>query len=177
MTFGENITVTAKCGDTEGTLTIGELSFPCRLGRSGIIDAADKREGDGATPLGTYPLRKVLYRPDRLVPPETELPCLSMSPRMGWCDDPADPAYNQMVVLPYAASHENMWEVGDPYNIVVVIGFNDNPSVPGMGSAIFLHLEKPEKTPTAGCVALSLEDMLAVLPLLDFDSTITISES
>src|SRR4051794_23107657 len=77
-------------------------SFRCALGRGGI--RADKREGDGATPVGCFTLRRVLYRPDRLVEvPRTGLPVAPIAPKDGWCDDAGDPAYNRPVTLPYAA--------------------------------------------------------------------------
>jgi L,D-peptidoglycan transpeptidase YkuD (ErfK/YbiS/YcfS/YnhG family) len=137
-------------------------SFRCALGRGGI--RADKREGDGATPVGCFALRRVLYRPDRLVEvPRTGLPVAPIAPKDGWCDDAGDPAYNRPVTLPYAASHEEMWRADGLYDVVVVLGHNDDPVVPGQGSAVFLHVAKPDYEPTAGCVALHLGDLLALL--------------
>jgi L,D-peptidoglycan transpeptidase YkuD (ErfK/YbiS/YcfS/YnhG family) len=145
----------------DGTVTYPGGTFRCALGRGGI--RADKREGDGGTPVGCFPLRRVLYRGDRMTPPETALPMTAIQPADGWCDDPADPAYNQPVRLPYPASHEEMWRVDGLYDVVVVIGHNDDPVVPGMGSAVFMHVAKPDYEPTAGCVALALPDLLALL--------------
>ena len=135
--------------------------FRCALGRGGI--RADKREGDGATPVGCFTLRRVLYRSDRLAPPETALPVAAIGPADGWCDDPADPAYNCPVSWPYPASHEEMWRQDGLYDVVVVIGHNDDPVVPGLGSAVFMHVAKPDYEPTSGCVALALPDLLALL--------------
>lgn len=145
----------------DGTLTYPGGGFRCAIGRGGI--RADKREGDGATPVGAFVLRRVLYRPDRLAPPETGLPVTAIQPADGWCDDPADPAYNQPVSLPHAASHEEMWRADGLYDVVVVIGHNDDPVVPGFGSAVFMHVAKPDYEPTAGCVALAMPDLLALL--------------
>jgi L,D-peptidoglycan transpeptidase YkuD (ErfK/YbiS/YcfS/YnhG family) len=145
------------------TLTYPGGTFRCALGRGGIRAEADKREGDGATPVGCFTLRRVLYRPDRMAPPETSLPVAAIQPADGWCDDPADSAYNQPVHLPHPASHEEMWRADGLYDVVVVIGHNDDPVVPGMGSAVFMHVAKPDYEPTAGCVALALPDLLAVL--------------
>ena len=145
----------------DGTVTYPGGTFRCALGRTGI--RADKREGDGATPVGCFTLRRVLYRPDRMTPPETKLPVSPIDPIDGWCDDPADPAYNQPVHLPHPASHEEMWRADGLYDVVVVIGHNDDPIIPGMGSAVFMHVAKPDYEPTAGCVALALPDLLALL--------------
>ncbi|MDB5460859.1 MAG: hypothetical protein JWO72_2600 [Caulobacteraceae bacterium] len=133
------------------------------LGRGGILPAAAKREGDGASPVGTWPLRRVLYRPDKGPPPRTALPASAIAPGDGWCDAPDDPAYNRPVTLPYPASAERMWRDDDVYDLVVVLGHNDDPPAPGLGSAIFLHLARDGFTPTEGCVALARGDLEAML--------------
>jgi L,D-peptidoglycan transpeptidase YkuD (ErfK/YbiS/YcfS/YnhG family) len=138
----------------------------CALGRSGVTPAADKREGDGASPAGTWPIRRLLYRPDRCpggVPPLTAIPSQPIGRNDGWCDDPADPHYNQPVALPYPASAERMWLEDHVYDLVVVLGHNDDPVRPGMGSAIFLHLAREDYSPTQGCVALARPDLERVL--------------
>ncbi len=146
-----------------GGLALGDRIVPCALGAGGTIPAEDKREGDGATPLGAWPLRRVLYRPDRGPRPRTALPASPLAPDDGWCDAPDDPAYNQPVKLPYRASAERLWR-GDPlYDLVVVLGVNDRPPSPGRGSAIFLHLAHPDLRPTRGCVALLRADLEALL--------------
>ena len=135
--------------------------FRCTLGRSGVT--TDKREGDGATPAGAYPLRQLLYRSDRLAPPTNALPTSPLRPRDGWCDDPGHSAYNRPVTLPLDASAESMWRDDHLYDLVVVLGYNDDPVVSGLGSAIFLHVASPEYSPTEGCIALAKEDLLTVL--------------
>ncbi|MCR9219442.1 MAG: L,D-transpeptidase family protein [Alphaproteobacteria bacterium] len=133
----------------------------CALGRGGIARA--KREGDGVTPAGAWPMRRVLYRADRLSRPETALPTAPIAEDDGWCDDPADAAYNRPIKRPYAASHEAMWREDGLYDVVVVLGHNDDPPAPGAGSAIFLHVARPDYGPTEGCVALALPDLLDLL--------------
>lgn len=144
-----------------GRLRWAGRTYRCGLGRGGV--RRDKREGDGATPAGRFPLRRVLYRPDRLAAPATGLPTMALTPQDGWCDDPGDAAYNRPVRLPYPARHELMWREDGLYDIVVVIGHNDDPVAPGMGSAVFLHVARDDYGPTEGCVALALDDLRAVL--------------
>ena len=144
-----------------GRLTFGGQTFRCALGRSGITE--EKREGDGHTPAGRFPLRRVLYRPDRIAELLTALPVEPLRPDMGWCDDPASQYYNQPVVLPCPAHHEVLWRDDGLYDVVGVVGHNDRPPVPHLGSAIFLHVARPEWGPTEGCVALALPGLLAVL--------------
>jgi L,D-peptidoglycan transpeptidase YkuD (ErfK/YbiS/YcfS/YnhG family) len=146
----------------------GRLLWPggearCALGRSGVTAAESKREGDGATPLGAWPLRCVYWRPDRLARPASGLPVEPLIEEAGWCDDPADPLYNRPVVLPFAGSHEKLWREDPLYDVIVELGYNDDPIVPGKGSAIFLHVARPDYAPTEGCVACALEDLLALL--------------
>ena len=136
---------------------------------------ADKREGDGATPAGRFPLRRLLYRPDRLpAPPATVLPASPIGPGVGWCDDAGDPGYNRPVSLPCAASHERLWRDDGLYDVVVVLGHNDAPPVPGLGSAIFLHVARPGYLPTEGCVALALPDLLTLVAACDGGSVMVI---
>ena len=135
----------------------------CTLGRSGVIAAKDKREGDGASPLGVWPVRRVLYRPDREPCPETALGVTALAPADGWCDAPGDPNYNRAVTLPYPASAEALWRLDPVYDLIVILGHNDDPVVDGQGSAIFLHLMRDDGGPTEGCIALSRADLLMFL--------------
>lgn len=145
----------------QGWIEVNGRRIACRLGRTGVI--VDKQEGDGATPVGRWPLRAVLYRPDRVVRPDTALPVRALDPDDGWCDDPGHADYNRPTRLPHPASCEKMWRDDGLYDVVVILGHNDSPPVPGKGSAIFLHVADPEGKPTQGCVALPLPDLLAVL--------------
>lgn len=147
--------------ETTGWLTGPAGRIRCALGRGGV--RRDKREGDGATPLGCFHLRRVLYRPDRLPPPATALPVRALTPDDGWCDDPADPRYNHPVRRPYPASHEQLWREDGLYDVIVVLGHNDDPVIPGHGSAVFLHVARPDFSPTAGCIAMALPDLLNLL--------------
>ena len=135
----------------------------CALGWGGVLAAGAKREGDGAAPAGVWPLRYVLWRPDRGQAPATRLPRAPIAPQDGWCDAPDDPAYNRPVKLPYGASAEALWRDDRIYDLIVVLGYNDAPVVPGAGSAIFLHLARPDWGPTQGCVAVAAGDLIHLL--------------
>jgi L,D-peptidoglycan transpeptidase YkuD (ErfK/YbiS/YcfS/YnhG family) len=148
---------------SDGWLDIGDRRVRCALGPAGVKPAEDKREGDLASPAGVWPIREVVYRPDRGPPPATEIRVRAMAEDDGWCDDPADPAYNRPVKLPYPAGAERMWRDDHLYDVVVILGHNDDPPVPGRGSAIFLHLAKPDYAPTHGCVAVARADLEALL--------------
>ncbi len=157
----------------DGWLEAGGQRWRCALGHGGI--RADKREGDGATPVGSFPLRRLLYRRDRMrAAPATAIAGDAIGRDDGWCDDPDDPAYNRPVRLPYAAGHEKMWREDGLYDVVVILGHNDDPPVPGLGSAIFLHVARPDYGPTEGCVALALPDLLALLERCGPETVLTV---
>jgi L,D-peptidoglycan transpeptidase YkuD (ErfK/YbiS/YcfS/YnhG family) len=105
----------------------------------------------------------VLYRADRVPPPRSAVPREPIAPADGWCDDPAHPDYNRMVQLPHPARHEALWRDDTLYDIVGVLGWNDDPPQRGRGSAIFLHVARPDLAPTEGCIALPAADLRSVL--------------
>ena len=155
----------------------GRLSWPggaapAACGRGGVH--ADKREGDGASPAGTFALLAGYYRPDRIAPPLAALAMTALKPNDAWVDDPLDPRYNRLVSLPYPAHHEEMWRADGLYDLVVPIGYNTDPPLPGRGSAIFLHVARPDFAATEGCIAVAREVLAGLLALLGPGSTITI---
>jgi L,D-peptidoglycan transpeptidase YkuD (ErfK/YbiS/YcfS/YnhG family) len=142
------------------------LDIACAIGKGGACAAIDKREGDGCTPLGTWPIRGILLRPDRFM--------LRSMPRVawrwtrsgdGWSDDVADPAYNRPVHLPRTFSAETLQRDDAAYDAIVVLGHNDAPPVPGAGSAIFFHIWVDAR-PTEGCVAIAADDMMRIIPCI-----------
>lgn len=135
----------------------------CALGKGGVRPATEKREGDGATPAARMTLRRVLFRADRGAPPRCAVPVEPIAPQDGWCDDPAHRAYNRPVRLPFDASHETLWRADAVYDVIGVLGWNDDPVERGRGSAIFLHLARDDYRPTEGCVALGARDLRVVL--------------
>lgn len=139
-----------------------------------MIPAAGKREGDGSSPAGAWPAQRVYYRPDRGPAPETGIPVIALRREDGWSDDPAEPAYNRRLSLPCRGSHERLWREDRVYDLIVEMGYNDDPVLAGMGSAIFLHIARPDFRPTEGCIALAGEDLRAVLRRLGGGSRITI---
>lgn len=137
------------------------LRCKAAIGRAGR--SARKQEGDGATPTGLLRLTRVLYRADRVRPPWTRMPVEPIAPEDGWCDDPLDRLYNRKVKMPYSGGHEALWREDAIYDITGVLDWNTDPILPHRGSAIFLHLATRDYAPTAGCIALSLPDLIACL--------------
>ena len=144
--------------------SLGERRWRCVVGAGGVRE--DKVEGDAATPAGEYPLRHIYFRNDRLVLPKVRLPARPIGERDGWCDDPQSPAYNRLIHLPSSSSHEKMWREDGLYDLVVVVGYNDNPPEGEWGSAIFLHIARQDMSPTRGCVAFARDDLLELVTLI-----------
>jgi L,D-peptidoglycan transpeptidase YkuD (ErfK/YbiS/YcfS/YnhG family) len=156
----------------DDTASWGVRRFRCAIGRGGV--RRDKREGDGATPIGVWTMRNLLYRAGRIGRPRTALPVAAIEASDGWCDAPGDANYNRPVELPYPASAEALWREDGVYDLIVPLGYNDDPVMPGAGSAIFLHVAHPDYAPTEGCVALALADLLAVLREADRESQVVV---
>ena len=132
--------------------------FACTIGRGGVVAAERKREGDGGTPTGTHRIVGMLYRPDRMARPTDW--ALPIGPSDLWSDDVRDPDYNLMVRAPHGFSHEHLRRADPQYDLVLITDWNWPYSVPGRGSAIFIHRWRRPCAPTAGCVALAPQDLL-----------------
>ncbi len=132
--------------------------FACTIGRGGVVAANRKREGDGGTPAGIHRIVGMLYRPDRMARPADW--ALPIGPQDLWSDDVRDPDYNLMVRTPHGFSHEHLRRADPQYDLVLITDWNWPYSVPGRGSAIFLHRWRRPCAPTAGCVAMAAQDLL-----------------
>lgn len=147
---------------------MGACAFDCALGRSGIVSTAQKREGDGATPAGRWKLRRGFYRADRLTLPSALKDWFQpIEADMAWDDDPASATYNRLIRTRAENHPERLARADGIYDVVVPLGYNDDPPQVGLGSAIFMHVARADLSPTAGCVALALGDLLTVLATCD----------
>ena len=145
----------------DAVLRFGPHHARCALGAAGLSDA--KTEGDRATPIGVFALRRLWYRPDRVLRPESAFPISEISQKSGWCDASEAPLYNRPIERPLQASHETLWRRDRLYDVFFELGYNDNPPEKGRGSAIFLHLQKNNFQPTLGCVAVSVASMRFII--------------
>lgn len=143
---------TAPGNRTRGLLRAGPLTWPVTLGRGGIL--ANKREGDGGTPRGTFRPVRLWWRADRHSRPATMLPIRRIAASDAWCEDPADRRYNRPISVPACEPGDRLRRQDHLYDFIIEIDHNTRPRVAGRGSAVFLHLAKLELAPTAGCVAM-----------------------
>jgi len=142
-------------------LVAGSLTLSCRIGRAGA--AHDKREGDGRSPRAAMAILRGWWRPDRRLPPRTGLALKPLRKTDGWCDAPGHGRYNTLVCLPFSPSHEEMWRADRQYDVVLDLDWNRRSRRQGRGSAIFLHLMNDAGTGTAGCVAVPMARIDALM--------------
>jgi L,D-peptidoglycan transpeptidase YkuD (ErfK/YbiS/YcfS/YnhG family) len=156
------ITVRRKPGNpSRGWLTAGQLSLPVALGRSGV--KANKREGDGATPRGSFRLKQLWWRAERHARPATLLPTQRIRPDDGWCENPADRHYNQPIKVPRGSNADRLARADALYDFIIEIDHNTRPRIAGRGSAVFIHVARERFAPTAGCVALDINSLRRLL--------------
>jgi L,D-peptidoglycan transpeptidase YkuD (ErfK/YbiS/YcfS/YnhG family) len=148
-------------GRSHGVLLVGTHTIPVVLGRRGL--AANKREGDGATPRGRFALIRLWWRADRLPRPRTRLPVRRIDPVLAWCENPTDRRYNRPFRRSDNEPGDRLWRDDRLYDLVIEISHNTRPRVAGRGSAVFLHVARPDRSGTAGCVALDAKDLRRLL--------------
>jgi L,D-peptidoglycan transpeptidase YkuD (ErfK/YbiS/YcfS/YnhG family) len=168
-----SVRIRAAAGDPRrGWLTAGGQTVPVALGRGGV--RANKREGDGGTPRGTFRPRQLWWRADRHPRPRTFLPVRAIGPEDAWCEDPSSRHYNQPVRLDRDRGGDRLRRDDHLYDFVVEIDHNSSPRIAGRGSAVFLHLARENFSPTAGCVSMTKSAMLQLLQRLGPDTRIVI---
>ncbi|WP_187431780.1 hypothetical protein ROLI_037420 [Roseobacter fucihabitans] len=144
--------------------------YPCTLGKTGVT--VRKREGDGATPIGTHRIVGMLYRPDRIARPVGW--ALPIGPRDLWSDDPSDDDYNMMVRAPFGPSHEKLRRADPLYDLVILTDWNWPYAIKGRGSAIFIHQHRRAGFPTEGCIALSRGHLHSIAPRIRYRTRLVI---
>jgi L,D-peptidoglycan transpeptidase YkuD (ErfK/YbiS/YcfS/YnhG family) len=149
---------------TRGWLTAGDQTVKVALGHGGI--RANKREGDGGTPKGTFRPLRLWWRADRHPRPRTFLPVRAIGPDDAWCEDPADRHYNRPVKLAPNQGGDRLRRDDHLYDYIIEIDHNARPRIAGRGSAVFLHLARADFSPTAGCVSMTRGAMLRLLERL-----------
>jgi L,D-peptidoglycan transpeptidase YkuD (ErfK/YbiS/YcfS/YnhG family) len=156
------IRVNRAAGDPcRGWLTADGRTVPVALGRGGI--RANKREGDGGTPKGTYRPLQLWWRADRHPRPRTHLPARPIRPDDAWCEDPNHRHYNQPIRLGRDEAGDRLTRDDHLYDFIVEIDHNSAPRIAGRGSAVFLHLARANLSATAGCVSMTKSSMLRLL--------------
>jgi len=145
----------------------------CSVGKSGLTYS--KKEGDLATPKGTFKLGLIYYRSDRIKSLKCKIKKKVIKKNMGWCNDSVSKKYNQEVHFPFKYKAEKLYRNDNIYDVFINIKYNHFPIVKGKGSAIFLHLTDKRYKSTRGCVAILKKDLLKILPLINKNTRILIN--
>ena len=153
-------------------LIIDDFIFKCCIGTNGI--KKHKVEGDNSTPKGIFTIGTFYYRKDRVIKPFTNLKTKVIKPNIGWCNDSKKKSYNKEIKIKKKVSHEKLFREDHKYDYLIVINYNIKKTIPGKGSAIFIHLTK-NYYPTAGCIALKKHDFIILLKLINNKTKILIS--
>ena len=146
--------------------------FACAIGYGGLT--ANKIEGDHKTPVGEFKFKKIYYRKDKLGEMTFKIPFVIIGENDGWCDDPKSKLYNQHVQFPFDSSAEKLFRDDDLYDLLCVINHNTDPIIRGKGSAIFLHISKPNFEGTEGCVAIEKENIIELAKKIDLTTRLII---
>ena len=154
----------------KNTLIIDDFKLRCCIGIKGIN--SNKKEGDYSTPKGLYYLEKLYFRKDRVGIPKCKIPKKIIKKNMAWCDDPKHKKYNQEIQIYTSNYKESLYRTDNAYDYIISISHN-HKKVPNKGSAIFIHLTDNYK-PTAGCIALKINDFEILLKLIDKKNKIKI---
>ena len=154
-------------------LVYRDYKLKCSIGKSGI--ASSKREGDLATPRGLYKLGLLYYRKDRLKVPRCNIRKKNIKKNMGWCNDSKSKSYNKEITFPFKYTAEKLFRRDKKYDLLIVLKYNISPVIKKKGSAIFIHLTNKTYRPTAGCIAITREDFLKILPLINNKTKIKIN--
>jgi L,D-peptidoglycan transpeptidase YkuD (ErfK/YbiS/YcfS/YnhG family) len=158
-----------------GVLLAGSHAIPVVLGRSGV--RANKFEGDGATPRGRFRPIRLWWRADRYPRPATLLQARPISADLAWCEDPSDRRYNRAFRRAVDETGDRLWRSDRLYDFVVEIDHNTRPRVAGRGSAVFIHVARPDRSATAGCIALAASDLRRLLARIGPKTRIAIASS
>ncbi len=154
-------------------LYFNDYKVKCAVGKSGIGNK--KEEGDNITPKGTFKIKYILYRKDRLKRLKTKLNLLPIKENMGWCDDPKSQNYNKLIRIPSKYNFEKLFRTDNIYDVILVLNFNMNPIKKNKGSAIFLHIAKNNYQKTKGCLAIKKRDIIKIINYLKKESKIIIN--
>ena len=156
----------------KNTLIYNDKSFQCAIGKSGTTEK--KIEGDGYTPLGTYLIKEVFYRSDRVNLPNISFPTTAIESNFGWCDDINSEEYNKLIKFPFKESAERLFRSDNIYDIICVLNYNLDPIVKNKGSAIFLHIARDDYSGTQGCIAISEKNLVSLLTMININTELNI---
>ena len=156
-----------------GYLKYKNLKFRCALGKAGI--GKKKIEGDNITPKGSFDIVKIYYRKDRVKKISSKFKLIKITKKMGWCDDPNNKSYNQLINLPTNYTYEKLYRKDNVYDLLIVLNYNIKPTIKNKGSAIFIHVARQNYKKTAGCIALKKNHLKKLIKTIEKNTKVIIN--
>ena len=156
-----------------GYLKYKNLKFRCALGKAGI--GKKKIEGDNITPKGSFDIVKIYYRNDRVKKISSKFKLIKITKKMGWCDDPNNKSYNQLINLPTNCKYEKLYRKDNVYDLVIVLDYNIKPTIKNKGSAIFIHVARQNYKKTEGCIALKKNHLKKLIKTIEKNTKVIIN--
>tara|TARA_X000001036_G_C20277182_1_gene642843 strand:- start:114 stop:614 length:501 start_codon:yes stop_codon:yes gene_type:complete len=153
-------------------LTYKNYKVKCSVGKRGIGHKV--REGDFITPKGSFKIKYILYRKDRIKKIQSRIKKIIIKKNMGWCDNPGSKDYNKLVKLYSNNSCEKLFKKENIYDIILVLNYNMNPIIKNKGSAIFIHIAKKNYKKTEGCIAIKKVHLLKIIKELSRNTKVKI---
>ena len=154
-------------------LTYQNNKVKCAIGKRGI--GKKQKEGDQITPRGTFRIKNILYRKDKINYLRSVIKKIPIKKNMGWCDDPKSKDYNKLVKLPFDYKSEKLYRSNNIYDIILVLSFNMRPVKKNKGSAIFVHITNNKFSPTQGCIAIKKKELIKLIKLINKKTKIIIN--
>ena len=154
-------------------LTYQNNKVKCAIGKKGI--GKKQKEGDQITPRGTFRVKSILYRKDKINYFKSVIKKTPIKKNMGWCDDPKSKDYNKLIKYPFNYKSEKLYRSNNIYDIILVLDFNMHPIKKNKGSAIFIHISNNKYSPTQGCIAIKKKELLKLIKFIDKKTKIFIN--
>ena len=154
-------------------LTYQNNKVKCAIGKKGI--GKKQKEGDQITPRGTFRVKSILYRKDKINYFKSVIKKTPIKKNMGWCDDPKSKDYNKLIKYPFNYKSEKLYRSKNIYDIILVLDFNMRPIKKNKGSAIFIHISNNKYSPTQGCIAIKKKELLKLIKFIDKKTKIFIN--
>ena len=149
------------------------MKVKCAIGKKGI--KSKKREGDLTTPKGTFKIKSIFFRKDRIKRLKSKIKLKQIRKDMGWCDDPKSKKYNKLIKIPFKGSAEKLYRKDNTYDIILVLNYNINPIRKGKGSAIFIHVARKNYRNTLGCIAVSKRNLKKIIKKINKSTIVNIN--
>lgn len=175
----ESIKVLCNKGAVHCVATFHNKDYGVIVGKNGL--SKNKREGDKKTPIGEFGLHDtIFYRGDRIdgnLFQNPDYKFMRINQDSGWCQDSENALYNKFVSFTESCGCRNVARLNRKdhfFDIIMVVNYNTENSVPNKGSGIFIHMKDLGNSGTKGCIRFGKKDLIEIINKITKDTTISI---